>query len=94
MSSGSDFRHRRHREEVDLLVAISLIVESELRNSMVLANHLPAHADALHQGVAFERVAVERSAKLCFLGGEGVNDLDRLQPGSVAPVLVCVWAEH
>src|ERR1043166_8621571 len=69
-----DFSHRRHREETDLLVPISLIVEGEVGNAMILTDHLAPHADTLNQRVAFEWVAVERAAKFCFLRGESMND--------------------
>src|ERR671914_320872 len=42
---------------------------------MILADYLAAHPDALNQRIAFERVLIERAAKLGLLGGEGLNDL-------------------
>ena len=42
---------------------------------MILAYDLPAHADDLNQGVAFEEILVKRSAKLGLFRGELANDL-------------------
>src|ERR1051325_4531010 len=49
-----DLGHCGHREKTNLLEAITLIVKSEGRDSMVLADDLPAHTEALNQRIALE----------------------------------------
>src|SRR5260370_23332655 len=91
-------RESRHREKVDLLEAIALIVEREIRDAMIFADHLAPHTEFLNQSVALESVCVQRVAKLGLLRSEFADDVVNLRgreavgaAGKLLGRTVCCW---